>query len=217
MDIECRRPWLVARFAAARRMVSWSLNRPGFVDADTVAWREVRGSDLAVDVDPAAWFEQRLAQASLGDAVGMMTSRNVASFVRRSARVEDVEADCVVTLGLNNGEPVGSRQKSPVYAPGTINILCHVSLPLSDAALLEASSIVAQARTVAVLEAGYRRKPGDEPVSGTGTDCVVMAAPTGPGAAPYAGMHTPIGEAVGACVLSATRLAVAEWLAERRG
>lgn len=146
----------------------------------------------------------------------MMTSRNVARFVRRSARVEDVEAECVVTLGLNNGERVGSRHGIPVQPAGTINILCHVSQPLADAALLEAASIVAQARTVALVEAGYRRSSGGEVVTGTGTDCIVMASPIGSDPATFAGMHTAVGEAVGACVLGATRAALVEWLAERK-
>jgi adenosylcobinamide amidohydrolase len=123
----------------------------------------------------------------------------------------------VVTLGLNNGERIGSRHKAPVELAGTINILCHVSRTLTDAALLEAASIVAQARTVALVEAGYRRVPEGEVVTGTGTDCIVMASPIGSDPAAFAGMHTAVGEAVGACVLAATRIALAEWLAERGG
>jgi adenosylcobinamide amidohydrolase len=213
--VTCDRPWLVARFAAPQRMVSWSLNRPGFVEAESVAWLEVHGSDFVADVDPAVWFAARLAAQGLGDAVGMMTARNVASFVQHTAVVGAVKAGCVVTLGLNNGERVGARMAQSAPGAGTINILCHVSHPLTDAALLEAASIVAQARTVVLTEAGYRRPGQADIVTGTGTDCIVMASPIGGAQTAYAGMHTEIGEAVGACVANATAEALRAWLAER--
>lgn len=213
-DIECRPPWLVARFGEPQRTVSWSLNRPGFSNAAAIAWLQVSNADFAVDEPPAAWFAARLAAAGLAEAVGMMTARSVASFVHRAAKVADVEAQCVVTLGLNNGERVGSRIAAPErYEAGTVNILCHASQPLTDAALLEAASIVAQARTVAIIEAGHRR--AGRVVTGTGTDCIVMAAPLGGEPEPFAGMHTGIGEAIGACVTDATAAALKAWIAER--
>jgi len=213
-DIECTRPWLVAHFSQPQRMLSWSVNRPGLVDASRVAWRQVGSDDLIVGLDPADWFARKLDDADLSMAVGMMTSRDVATYVHTMRRVDDLEAHAVITLGLNNGEHVG-RRSDAAAATGTINILCHVSSPLSEAALLEAASVVTQARTVALVEAGYRRPGTDAIVTGTGTDCIVMAAPVGPSPAPYAGMHTAIGEAVGGCVLEATRAALRHWLDER--
>jgi adenosylcobinamide amidohydrolase len=214
--LQCAPPWLTVRFGAPQRAVSWSLNRAGLVDATDVAWLQVSDADLPADREPAEWFAERLAAVGLADAVGMMTARNIASFVHRAVTIEEVEAHCVVTLGLNNGERVGSRIALPRrYGPGTVNILCHVSRPLTDAALLEAASLVAQARTVAIVEADYRRAGQPLAVTGTGTDCIVMAAPHGPEPAAFAGMHTAIGEAVGACVLEATTAALTAWIGER--
>lgn len=215
--LDCAPPWLVVRFPARRRAVSWSLNRPGFVDTSSVAWLQVSDSDLPADAAPADWFKERLAAAGLADAVGMMTARNIARFERRTARVEGVEARCVVTLGLNNGERIGRRiATAPTHEAGTVNILCDVSQPLSDAALLEAASLVAQARTLAIVQADYRRAAHQPAVTGTGTDCIVMTAPPGPAPAAFAGMHTAIGEAVGACVLEASAAALRAWIGERR-
>ena len=213
-DIECTRPWLVARFSRPQLMVSWSLNRPGFVEASKVVWRQVGSDDLMADLDPADWFAQKLEGADLIHAVGMLTSRDVETFVHHTMRVEDVEAQCVVTLGLNNGEHIG-RRADIAHTAGTINMLCHVSAPLTEAALLEAASLAVQARTVALVEAGYVRPGHEAMVTGTGTDCIVVAAPLGPSPSSYAGMHTAIGEAVGACVLGATKAALQQWLAER--
>lgn len=212
----CERPWLVARFPQMQRMVSWSLARPGFVEAPAVAWLEVGNAELCAVDDPQRWFRAKLAARGLADAVGLMTARNVARHERAMRAVEGVGADCLITLGLNNGEHVGQRVGAHLHPlnAGTINILCALSVPVTDGALLEAASIVTQARTVALVEAAYRRPGRREIVTGTGTDCIVVCAPLGPEPAPYAGMHTALGEAVGDAVLSATRAAIRTWRAD---
>lgn len=212
--LACRRPWLVATFPQPHLVASWSLNRPGIVTADRVAWLEVENEELVHISDPVAWFGKRLDETGLADAVGVITARNVACHERASVAVEDVRADCLITLGLNNGETIGQRldaARHPLNA-GTINILAAISVPLSGAALLEMSSIVTQARTVALLRFGYRRPEMEDVVTGTGTDCVVVAAPVAGDPLPFAGMHTAIGEAVGRSVLQATEAAARAWL-----
>lgn len=212
--LSCRRPWLVATFPQPCRLASWSLNRPGIVSAERVAWLEVENEELVHIDDPVAWFRKRLDETGLGDAVGMVTARNVACHEQASVTVGGVRADCLITLGLNNGEMVGQRldaAQHPLNA-GTINILAAVSVPLTDAALLEMSSIVTQARTVALLRFGYRRPQMADIVTGTGTDCVVAAAPAAENPLSFAGMHTAVGEAVGRAVLQATEAAARAWL-----
>lgn len=214
----CTRPWLIAAFAEAQEMVSWSLNRPGFVRSQSVAWLEVHNDELRGVDDAEGWFRQRLAARGLAEAVGMMTARDVSRHERVACDVEGVRAECLITLGLNNGEHVGRRVGAHLHPlnAGTINLLCAVSMPLSQAGLLEAASLAAQARTVALVEAGYRRPGRGEIVTGTGTDCIVVSAPAREPRQGYAGMHTAIGEAVGACVLDATRRAVRGWREDGR-
>ena len=48
-------------------------------------------------------------------------------------------------------------------------------------------------------------------ITGTGTDCIVVAAPRG-GSVRFAGMHTPVGEAIGAAVYKAMGDGIATWL-----
>ncbi|MGQ3675917.1 adenosylcobinamide amidohydrolase [Xanthobacter sp. TB0139] len=226
-DVTFRRPLLIAGFDAPQRMVSWSLNRPGFVTAQQVAWLEVRDADLTEEMDPLAWFRARLEAEGLADAVGLMTSRNVTHHHLAVRQVEGITAASLVTLGLNNGECVGARfsaaeaarilgETKPQHAlhPGTVNILCAVNVPLTNAALLEASSIVVQARTRAILEADFHRPGNDSAISGTGTDCVVMATPLAEPCArqPYAGLHTAAGEAIGSATLAAVQEAATVWL-----
>lgn len=208
--LECRRPILAVRFCEPQRMLSWSILRPGFTLASAVAWLEVADADLPIGRDPIALLKQRFAEVDLDAAVGLMTACDVRTFRVVARTVDAVTATVVTTAGLGNGEFVGRRRlTAPSFAPpppATINTLVHVSAPLTDAALVETIAIAAQARTVAVLEATLRR--GGDVVTGTGSDCIVVATPPGDGLG-YAGLHTAVGEAVGAAVIAATRDAIA--------
>ncbi len=210
-------PWLIARFGGPQRMLSWALSRPGFQTAETVAWLQVADADLPPDVDPVGYLQARLSAARLDLAVGLLTSRDLGRYRRATLARGGVQADCLVTFGLSNAERVGSRRASPpgATAAGTINLLCHVSEPLSEPALLEALSVATQARTLAILEQGYAPDPGRGPVTGTGTDCIVLACPPGEPSSAFAGLHTAAGEAIGAAVLQATGEAMALWLQEQ--
>ena len=158
-----------------------------------------------------------MLDAGHGEAVGLMTSRNIERHHFREARVEKQTAACLATAGLSNAERVGRRQGLRQKA-GTINLLVQAGGSLSDAAMIEALSIAVEARTLAVLEAGFATGPDGAAATGTGTDCVVIASPiaipTGGDEAVFAGLHTALGEAVGAAVLAAMRVAVGEWMAE---
>jgi adenosylcobinamide amidohydrolase len=118
-----------------------------------------------------------------------------------------------VTVGLGNALRAGDP---PLPAKvGTINVLCRLSMPLSDAALLEALALAAEARTLAVLECRYPSVVSELPASGTGTDCIVIACPNSGAPGAYAGKHTEVGAALGACVHEATRRATEGWLREQ--
>ena len=117
-----------------------------------IVWVEVRDSDLGPSIDPHAFLRARLAESGLPNALGFMTSRDIRHhhFCQRSA--EAVEAACLTTVGLWNGERVGSRKSREPHV-GTVNTLVHVSAALTDGAMVEALSIAAEARTAAIVEA----------------------------------------------------------------
>ena len=212
-SVSCTGPFLVAEFSAPQAMLSWSLTRPGFVMARKVAWLHVRNDDLPLGVDPAELLETRMAAAGHQDAVHLMTSRDVGHHHLATAFSGKVTATCLATVGLGNAARVGSAPMDgrPV---GTINLLAHVDRPLSEGALVEAVSIAAQARTAAVIDLDLRLD--GKPVTGTGTDCIVVAAPCiGDGEA-FAGLHTDIGAAIGRAVYDAVRQGGAVWISERR-
>lgn len=213
-SVTCARPLLVARFATPRRMLGWAINRPGVTLADRVAWLEVTDADLPEDCDPVALLDSRLAALGAGGAVGFLTARDVRRHHVADARVGRISASALVTAGLSNAGRVGAARTDwrPPKA-GTINILASVSCPLTEAAFLEALSIVVAARTAAVLELGLSRPEGR--VTGTGTDCVILAAPVEGAPEAYAGLHTEVGEALGRAVQAAMTEAAAAWLAEQ--
>lgn len=212
--IHCFRPVLAAEFREPQDILSWSLTRPGFVRARSVAWLEVRNADLTLDVDPAALLRDRLARAGYGEAVQMMTSRSVEKHHFATRRSGEAHAACLATVGLSNAGRVGERAQMTMPA-GTINLLVHINRPLSVAAHLEAMSIAAEARTAAIMELGLNVE--GRAATGTGTDCIAVSAPAGEqgGAASYAGLHTAIGAALGGAVYDAVSEGGRLWVREQ--
>jgi len=208
LTTECRPPWLIARFEQRQRLVSWSLNRPGFVEADTVAWLQVSDADLPIGEDPKAFLERRLAEQNIMDAVGLMTAREVQYHHLASSGDHNSVVETLVTLGLTNGVELDSMGRQTNVqtneAVGTINMLIAVSLPLTEGAMLEALSIATMARTAALLTANRK-------IVGTGTDCIVVACPIRPTGETFAGLHTDIGQHITMSVFQALGQALREW------
>jgi adenosylcobinamide amidohydrolase len=84
-----------------------------------------------------------LAGAGLPDAVGLLTSRRLETYIDVTKTLEGVSARCVATVGLSNalraGDPVGTPSTF-----GTINLVCQASRPLTDEALIEALAVAAK-------------------------------------------------------------------------
>lgn len=205
MHLTLTPPWLIADLGHPRRVLSFAPHNPGFRTARHILVREVRDADLPAGFDAQAWLGDQLAGIGHGEAVGMMTSR--ALHHHRVARAGPVT--CAATVGLGNAERVGHRRAHPAKGYGTINLALLVEAGLSDTAMIEALSIAAEARTLAVLEAGVRLPSGL--ATGTGTDCIALACD--PGTITFAGLHTDIGQALGRAVHDAVARAAQDWVA----
>jgi adenosylcobinamide amidohydrolase len=199
------RPWLIARLAQPMRVLSWAPIGAGYRVTASVLWREVRNADLSLDFDAESWFAQEMTR--FPGAVGMMTSRDIGTYQEARSEVEGIAAHALATVGLTNGEAVGHRRDWGPRDFGTINILVATTAPLTEAAQLEALSIAVQARTAAVIAAGVDGPTGR--VTGTGTDCLALACPIGD--MPYAGLHTAVGEAIGAATRAAVAKGAEDW------
>jgi adenosylcobinamide amidohydrolase len=201
-------PWLELDLGAPQRVLSWSLTNPGFVTARKILWREVRNADLPQDLDVLDWYRTELAGRGDADVVAMLTSRTLDAYEVAEVEVEGIRAFCVATVGLSNAERIGHRLDRSGHDWGTINVALHLDLGLTEAALLETLSMVTQARTAAVMDAGLDLPDGR--ATGTGTDCIAVAAPAG--TTPYAGLHTPQGEAAGRAVYEAVKRGADFWM-----
>ncbi len=157
-ELNCAPPLLVIRFKTPQKILGWSLTKPGFASTREIVWFEVRDGDLPLHVDPVAFLKQKLSASGFDDAAAFMTSREIRRHHVAQSRVGGVVATCVATVGLSNGERVGARRRPGPAAIGTINMLVHVSRPLSAGAFVEAISIATEARTAAILDrANYER------------------------------------------------------------
>lgn len=209
-------PWLTLDLGRDMRVISWAPHRGGIVTARHILWREVRNADLTEDFDVLSWLAEACAGRGMGQAVAMLTSRKIATFTMADVEVEGVHAQAVATVGLSNAERAGAVAEGPMLDSayyGTINIAVIVEYPLTDIGLIEAQSIASAARTAAVLESGAMAATG--PATGTGTDCIVIAAPEGDDA--FCGLHTAQGKAIGAAVYAAVRQGADQWIAETGG
>lgn len=203
---------LCARLARVHRILSHAVLRPGLVEADAVVWCQVRDEDLAPPVDPARLLTDRLVEAGLPDAVGLLTSAELAGFVDVERSAGSLSVRTVATVGLDNARRAGDDWDVAPPAVGTINVLVRASVPVTDAALVEMLAVAAEARAMAVLEGGVASRRSGRPATGTGTDCTVVAAPSGDPVTEYAGKHTALGHLVGRTVAEAVGRGVADWL-----
>lgn len=150
-------------------------------------WRAISSAMVGGGIGPAAWMlnaqvvagysrmdpvDHLLELAPPGPGVGMLTAASVGHFTR----ARDGGAEAVATVGLRvptwAAAPEGAAdpELAPVFLPGTVNITVAVPVAMSDAALVNAVMTVTEAKTQALLEAGF-------PCTGTASDAVCVAAP----------------------------------------
>ena len=147
--------------------------------------------------DPARHLAELAGRFGLtGPGVGMLTAAQVTGLVTRS----DEGAEAAVTAGLRvptwAAAPAGLADQD--LGPGTINIIVSVPVPLTDAALVNAVITATEAKTQAVLDAGFA-------ATGTATDAVCVAAqdPAGTAAEDFAGPRSAWGARIARSVYAA--------------
>ena len=199
--------WLEVDLCTPHSTLGWTLIGGGRREAQCVFWHNVSDADLLPEVDARLLFEERRRRRT-GDTrgVGFLTGCSLAEFVEKRCERGKLSARCIATIGLRNALRIGDLPRTTSVTPGTINILLQASCPLSECASLEALSLVAEARTSAVLDAQIPSTVGNTIATGTGTDCIVVASPL-PSADDselvYAGKHTELGHLIGLCVYEA--------------
>lgn len=204
---------LVVRLARPHRTLSWAVTGGGLGRARAVVWRQVGDDELLPDVDPAALLRASLTRHDLDGAVGMLTARDLDAFDCVTAARDGICARAVATVGLGNAVAAGDPP-GPIRV-GTINVLVQLSHGLDEAGLAEALALAAEARTAAVLAARVPSRRSSRLATGTGTDCIVVAAPDEGAPLGWVGKHTVAGALVGGVVGEAVARGVRRWLDER--
>jgi adenosylcobinamide amidohydrolase len=171
---------------AARPVLVWRCDAPVRAVATTVlggglgerTWLLNAEVPLEYHDDPATHMAAIAAQQGLeaGRGIAMVTAAPVLEVASRA----DGGATCDATVGVSTptwaAAPDGTWSR---WRPGTINLVCWVPAPLSDAALVNALATATEAKAQALFEAGV-------PGTGTASDAVAVCCPTG-GGEPYGG------------------------------
>jgi adenosylcobinamide amidohydrolase len=139
----------------------------------------------------------------------MMTGAKVRRAACSTVGRGSLRAAAWCTAGCTNALRVGDRATFRKPAHGTINLIVALNQPMEQSAMVEAVQIATEARVLAVQQARIVSKRSGKPATGTGTDCIVIAAPIGTPAHRYCGKHTLAGELIGRAVLKSCTAALA--------
>lgn len=202
--------WLIAESSFPLRTLSWAVYGGGFNTVQHVVWRRVDNGELPCLVNPVEFLESRMNQIGIGRGVGLLTSANLDNYADINKDFGNFSARCLATVGMGNALRAGDFPTAANHV-GTINIMCHVSVPLSPNAFIEAASVATEARTLAVLESGIKSIRTGKTATGTGTDCTVISAPHDGEERIYAGKHTVLGHLIGASVYEAVKTGIDRW------
>lgn len=202
--------WLTLEFREPHQILSWAVVNGGMTQSRHMAWYKVDENDMGRGMDPRVFLKEKLKQKGIDDAVGLLTSADLESFVDVEKDFCQNSARCITTVGMSNALRIGDLPTSSKHI-GTINLMVQLSAPLSDEAFVEAIAMAAEARTAAVLESRYPSIRNEEPATGTGTDCIAIAAPVSENHRQYAGKHTDIGYLIGTVVYEAICKGVTQW------
>lgn len=193
---------------APRPVLSSAVLNGGLVQANHIV--NMRVPKQMDDCDDPASSLQRYCEGlgCSGTAVGMMTAASMDSYRLRRQVLQGVEIVALVTCGLNNARRVGdvAEYRSMVSQPqqaGTINIVVVSSARLAPAAMVEATMMITEAKTAALVEAGITSALSQQLATGTGTDVVAVVGGHGPQQVQYCGKHVLFGEVLGRLVFEA--------------
>lgn len=200
-----------------RGLLVWRFDEPLRAIATTVlggglgtrSWALNVEVDLGYDEpDPASHLSSVAADLGLeaagggGRGIGFLTAARVADV----STFEDEGARCDATVGISvptwAAGPEGSWSE---WAPGTINLMCWVPAPMSDAALVNLVATATEAKVQAMLDAGV-------PGTGTASDAIAVCCPDG-GTEAYGGPRSEWGSRLARAVHGAVAAGTARFLA----
>ncbi|MBB5779423.1 adenosylcobinamide amidohydrolase [Nonomuraea jabiensis] len=183
-------------------------------------WRMISSALLGGGIGPREWVlnaqvvagysrmdpvDHLLSLGPEGEGVGMLT----AASVDRCVQASDGGVAAYATVGLRvptwAAAPEGSAD--PELAPmrvGTVNIVTVLPVAMTDAALVNAVMTVTEAKSQALIEAGYS-------CTGTASDAVCVAAPVDGPEELFGGPRSEWGARAARAVHAAVRQGAEAW------
>lgn len=203
---------LLIDLGTRRPILSSAPRSGGFVRARYILNHQVPANPAVLARDShAVWRDPSRAlgiiatrMGAAGPCVGLMTAVPLKQLVVIREEAPTIWVEGFVTVGISNavraGEPIESQQpKRYRHAPDTINIILVTNARLSTSAMVGAVQVVTESKTATLISECVQSLTGQDSVTGTGTDAVVVAGGEGP-ALRYSGTHTKIGEMIGRLV-----------------
>jgi iron complex transport system ATP-binding protein len=204
---------LLVSFSAPRRVLSSAVLGGGFSEASFILNHWVQrdssggqaGACCEIGPSPREFIQNRIGALGItGSGVGLMTAVNIPkNLVVLHLGFEEVWVEGFFTVGVGNavraGDPASDLEEEEKARAGTVNMILLTNASLSDAAMVEALQVAAEAKTAAMMESGIKSTVSARAATGTGTDCTAVVSG---GGAPvrYAGTHTKMGELIGRLV-----------------
>jgi adenosylcobinamide hydrolase len=167
--------------------------------------------------DPGREIEDWLVQANIvpEETVVLLTAADVDCGCLRVIEEETFRLAVFVTAGVSNAARAG--QSYPVFwhapsrQPGTINLIIVIDGKMTEAAMVNAVITATEAKAAALQDLHIKDANGRQ-ATGTTTDAIIIAATQTALAGythAYAGVTTPLGNAIGQAVYHSVREVVA--------
>ena len=180
----------------------------GLIEARWVFSRQV-SADAAL-LDPELFLREAAVLRGIPQGecfVGVLTAVSHRDLQIYSVEESGVTVTTLATVGVDHGSSPLEKQVSsygepaqgpvePISRPGTINIVTLVDANLTPGALVRASTVATEAKTLALMEAGLKTRQG-HPTTGTATDVTVVGHSGRGNHFKYAGSATVVGWLVG--------------------
>jgi adenosylcobinamide amidohydrolase len=212
-SVEVRQRSLVLRLPEKYRTLSWASLGGGWKRANTIINHQIGTNDRAATDAPRQYLAA-LAR-SLGhdprSTVAMMTGVPMRHAAGVSLFRQGLAVAAWCTAGRSNALRVGDPASVESVRPGTINIILLINQALNPPAMVEALQIATEGRVAALGMAAIKSVISHKLATGTGTDCIVVAAPDDLPAHIYCGKHTRLGELIGRAVIRSCTRALASW------
>ncbi len=203
---------LIINLSESSPIISWAPFNGGLTEANCIFNHECEHFE---ENDLGEIFDDIINRYNLPyNAIGLITGANVSRYQEAFLQRGSLWVHAITTVGLNNvrtaGDSADVASDPLVIKPGTINLILSCNALPHVSGLIEAVHLATMAKTSAIIEAGVKSKKSNQPATGTGTDCVVVAG-SGEVNENYCGMHTVLGEMIGKVVKEIISKGIQNW------